>query len=122
MKGLKFAVAGAAVAGLIAMFVPVGGGFSMFKLLSLVAAWKAYLLVGGFALALVVAILGVAKPPFKAPLAGAALGGFLAAAFAGEIWETLPKIGDMPGALKLLPIATVLGIIVSGLALAKPEE
>ena len=125
MKGLKFAVAGAAAAGLLTMFIPIGEGpikMSMFGVLSLMAAWKAYLIVGGFGVALVVAILGITKPPFKAPLAGAALGGFAAASFAGEIWNTLPHIGDAPGILKLFPIALVVGLIVSGLALAKPEE
>jgi hypothetical protein len=126
MKGLKFAIAGAGVLGLLAMFIPIeimpGLSASLFAGRSGPEGWRVWLTLAGFLVPVIVAVLGITKPPFKAVFAGVALAGFAATAVAFQIWETLPKIGDMPGVMKLLPIATVLGIIVSGLALAKPEE
>jgi hypothetical protein len=81
------------------------------------------LVFGGLALALVMGIIGLTKPPFTQIHAILALVGFGLASFKLEIWNMLSHIGEIvkePKAL-ILMLCLVGGIVVSALAAAKPE-
>ena len=81
------------------------------------------LIFGGLALALVMGILGMTKPPFTQIHAILALVGFGLASFKMEIWNALKDIGNTvkePKGLILL-ICLIGGIVVSAMAAAKPE-
>ncbi len=80
------------------------------------------IMLAAFALPTLMGLMGVMKPPFQSWQAGISLAGFGVAAFRTKIWETLPKIGDQSGKGKAALILLVLGVVVSALALAKPED
>jgi hypothetical protein len=65
--------------------------------------------------------MGLAKPPFLQWQAIVATAGFALACVKFRIWDLLPHIADMPGKLAIVLIATVVGLVVSILAIAKPE-
>jgi hypothetical protein len=78
--------------------------------------------IGGFAVPLVMGVLGMTRPPFMRWQGLASLAGFAAIAIKGKIWEALPKIMDYPIKGKIGLVAVLGGVIVSALATARPEE
>jgi Na+/melibiose symporter-like transporter len=80
------------------------------------------IMLAAFALPTLMGLMGLMKPPMQAWQAGIALAGFGVAAVRGRIWETLPKIADYDGKGKAGLILLAVGVVVSALALAKPES
>lgn len=80
------------------------------------------LILGGFALPILMGLMGIMKPPMEAWQAAVALAGFVLVGVKIEIWKTLPKIMDAPTGGKLTMIAVVGGAVVSLLAAIKPES
>lgn len=88
-----------------------------------VAGAAGLMIFGGLALALVMGILGLTKPPFTQIHAILALVGFGLVAVKMEIWTLLSHIGEIvkePKGLIVL-ICIIGGIVVSAMAAAKPE-
>jgi len=83
---------------------------------------EAIILLGGFALPLLVGLMGVVRPPFQTWQAVVALVGFTVHAIRGRVWRTVPEFLHLGFSYKLVMIAIIGGVIVSGLALAKPEQ
>lgn len=123
MKNMKFAVLAFGLLGLLACFIPdhgssfwdahrapteMGGGVQI------------YLVMAGYVLATVMGAMGVAKG-FQRPQGIAALVGFafVLFKFRGVIIEALKHAG-LPG--RLMMISAIAGVVVSALALAKPED
>ena len=79
-------------------------------------------MVGCYAIAALMALASIAKPPAQSWHALLALAGFALAGIKRELWETLPKLTDQSTKFELELIAIVGGIVVSALALAKPES
>ncbi len=80
------------------------------------------IMLAAFGLPTLMGLMGVMKPPFQAWQAAISLAGFGVAAVRTKIWDLLPNIGDATGKGKAIMILTVLGVVVSALALAKPED
>jgi len=66
--------------------------------------------------------MGLSKPPFLQWQAIVSLAGFGLAFVKLEMWKALPHIADAPAKIAIFMIATVVGIVVSALAIAKPEN
>ena len=110
------------ILGVISLFIPMGDGIpSMFSLFMELDKVQIILMLAAFGLPAAMGAMGLAKPPFQMWQAVVALAGFALAAVKTKIWEGLPHIMDQPLPGKLMLIATLGGIIVSAIALAKPE-
>ena len=124
MKNIKFAVLACGLLGLIGCFLPMVSAEGMS-----ISFWdvhkapgegvQVYLVMAGYALAAVMGAMGAAKG-FKRPQGIAALVGFafVIFKFRGGFFDLLhAAIGA-----KLMFIAAIAGVVVSALALAKPED
>ncbi len=129
MKNLKFAVLACGLLGLLGCFLPMvsGGGMSMsfwdlHKLgdeLGGGGGVQVYLVMAGYALAVVMGAMGAAKG-FGRPqgIAAAAGFGFVIFKFRGGFFDLLKgAIGA-----KLMFVGALAGIVVAVLAAAKPED
>lgn len=74
-----------------------------------------------FALPVLMAVTGLARPPFLAWQAGVSLACFALAAFKLRIWNILEVIAVVPMGLRLIVAGAGLGVIVSVVAVLKPE-
>ncbi len=77
-----------------------------------------------FGLPVVMGLMGIAKPPFQAWQAGVSLACFALAAYKLTIWESIRFIfkDEVPTDLRLILIGTGLGVLVSVIAVLKPED
>jgi len=94
----------------------------MFAFLKLAGMGYLVPVLGGFVLAAVMGGMGLAKPPMQQWQAGAAAAGFGMVFVRLKFWQMIKGIGDAPLSGKLLIVAVLGGLIVSILALAKPES
>jgi hypothetical protein len=122
VKNLKLGVLAFAALGLLILL----SEFDMFKALlthPFEAGGFGLLVIGGFVLALVMGIMGLTKPPFTQINAILALVGFALPAIKLKVWEALIHIGDTAKDVKglLLVVAIIGGIVVSAMAVGKPE-
>ena len=123
MKNIKFAVLACGVLGLIACFLPMismeGMSISFWDAHKAPDGVQVYLVMAGYALAAAMGAMGAAKG-LKRPQAIAALVGFafVVFKFRGGFFDLLKAaIGA-----KLMFVAAVAGVVVSVLAIAKPED
>ena len=123
MKNIKFAVLACGVLGLIACFLPMismeGMSISFWDAHKAPDGVQVYLVMAGYALAAAMGAMGAAKG-LKRPQAIAALVGFafVVFKFRGGFFDLLKAaIGA-----KLMFVAAVAGVVVSALAIAKPED
>lgn len=79
------------------------------------------LMLAAYALPTAMALLAIARPPMQAWHGAMALAGFGIAAVRTRIWQTLPDVLDAPGKAQAAIALLVVGVIVSGLAMVKPE-
>ncbi len=114
MKNLKLAIllCGGALLGI---FVSEGLSFSE-------NAADTIIFLAAFALPTLMGLLALAKPPAQAWHGAIALAGFGVAAVRGKVWEQLSNFGELPGKEKAAAIILVVGIVVSILAMLKPEN
>lgn len=110
------------VLGLISTFIPIG------DLGTLVSSAndqqnKAELIVllAGFAVPVLVALMALTRPPMVVWQPAVALGAFALVAVKFHIWEYLPHVFSMPFTLKLFYGAQVGGIVCSAAAIARPD-
>jgi hypothetical protein len=123
VKNIKFAVLACGVLGLIGCFLPMvsaeGMHFSFWDAHKAPDGVQVYLVMAGYALAAVMGAMGAAKG-FKRPQGIASLIGFafVIFKFRGGFMDLLKAaIGA-----KLMFIAALAGVVVSVIALAKPED
>lgn len=121
MKNMKVLILVFGILGVISLFIPTEG-FTMFAFLKLAGMGYLVPVLGGFVLAAVMGGMGLAKPPMQQWQAGAAAAGFAMVFVRLKFWQMLKGIGDAPLSGKLLIVAVLGGLIVSILALAKPES
>ena len=109
------------VLGIASMFVPTEG-FTLFRFVN--AAGASYLLpvIGGFVLAAAMGAIGLAKPPFQSWQGAVAAAGFAAVFVRLEMWHLVDMIKAPMIGMKLVVVAVLGGLVVSILALAKPEK
>ena len=123
MKNLKIGILAFGILGVVALFIPQHG-FSLFSMLKLLGASYLVPVLGGFVVAAIMGILGMTKPPLLQWQAGVAAAGFAAVFVRMKFWEILKHFGsavkEVPSLL--LIIAVIGGLIVSIMALAKPES
>lgn len=116
MKYLKLGVLICGALGLAGMFM-IGIGAQL-------AGDKAntIILLVAFALPVLMAVTALARPPFQAWQAGVSLACFALVAYKLPIWDTIKAIGEAPTPLKLILVGAGLGVIVSVLAVLRPES
>jgi hypothetical protein len=120
MKNMKVLILVFGILGVISLFIPTEG-FTMFAFLKLAGMGYLVPVLGGFVAAAVMGGMGLAKPPMQQWQAGVAAAGFAAVFVRLKFWQMLKGIGDAPLSGKLLIVAVLGGLIVSIIALAKPE-
>jgi hypothetical protein len=120
MKNMKVLILVFGILGVISLFIPTEG-FTMFAFLKLAGMGYLVPVLGGFVLAAVMGAMGLAKPPMLQWQAGLAAAGFGMVFVRMKFWQMLKGIGDTPLSGKLLIVAVLGGLIVSIIALAKPE-
>lgn len=121
MKNMKVLILVFGILGVISLFIPTEG-FTMFAFLKLAGMGYLVPVLGGFVLAAVMGGMGLAKPPMQQWQAGLAAAGFAMVFVRLKFWQMLKNIGDAPLSGKLLIVAVLGGLIVSIIALAKPES
>ena len=121
MKNMKVLILVFGILGVISLFIPTEG-FTMFAFLKLAGMGYLVPVLGGFVLAAVMGGMGLAKPPMQQWQAGAAAAGFAMVFVRLKFWQILKGIGDQPLSGKLLIVAVLGGLVVSIIALAKPES
>jgi hypothetical protein len=75
-----------------------------------------------FALPVAMALIGLVKPPMQSWQAGVALAGFALAAWKLEIWRLIKELPEVPTEYQLMAIGAALGVILTVIAVLKPEE
>lgn len=121
MKNMKVLILVFGLLGVASLFIPMEG-FTMFAMLKALGMGYLVPVLGGFALAAIMGVLGLANPPAQQWQAIAAVAGFAVPAVRMKIWSGIVDglKGPLPG--KLMIIAILGGIVVSVLALMKPES
>ncbi|MEO8705680.1 MAG: hypothetical protein ABI867_36955 [Kofleriaceae bacterium] len=114
MKHLKLLILGCGAA-LLVIMITNGLNFEDNKIdtIIMLAAYGLPALMGAMALA---------KPPMQSWQAAIALSGFGVAAVRTRIWEQLPDLMDKTGKGKAVLALQVVGVLVSALAMMKPED
>lgn len=120
MKNMKVLILVFGILGVISLFIP-SGGFTTFALLKALGMSYLVPVLGGFVLAAVMGGMGLAKPPMQQWQAGAAAAGFAMVFVRFKFWQIFKGIGDAPISMKLMIVAVLGGLVVSIIALAKPE-
>ena len=78
--------------------------------------------LAAFALPTLMGLLATFKPPAQAWHGAIALAGFGTAAVRGKIWDQLSGFGEASGKGKAAMIILIVGVLVSILAMLKPES
>ena len=115
MKSLKLAVLVCGALGLAGL-VMVGLGAQLER-----DKANTILLLIAFAVPVLMAVAALAKPPFRVWQAGVSLACFALAAYKLQLWTTIKAIGEVPAAQKLVLVGAGLGVILSAIAVMKPE-
>lgn len=121
MKNMKVLILIFGILGVISLFIPTEG-FTMFAFLKLAGMAFLVPVLGGFVLAAVMGAMGLAKPPMQQWQAGVAAAGFAMVFVRFKMWQLIKGIGDAPLSGKLMVVAVLGGLVVSIIALAKPES
>jgi hypothetical protein len=123
MKGLKVGILVFAVMGLLTLVIPAGGHIPLFSAIKEPVDFLQFLIIFGLPCAM--AIMGITKPPMQMWQTAVAAGGFGFGFIKLEMWNVLKNIThifDIPGIhAKLVVFGILGGVIVSILALVKPE-
>ena len=75
-----------------------------------------------YALPIVMGLVALVKPPFAAWQAGVSLAGFALAAYKLRIWDTVRAFAEAPMGFKLMTFGAGIGVILTIVALMKPED
>ncbi len=121
MKVMKLLILLFGVIGLIGYIAPLDGR-SLFAETLRDEAVTAILVLTGFGVPAILAVLGIVKPPFQSWQAVAALAGFVFVGVKIRLWDMLPNIGETGVSGKVLLVASIGGLVVSAIAVAKPED
>ena len=114
MKNLKLVILACGGA-LLGMYISDGLNFSE-------NAADTIIFLAAFALPTLMGLMALLKPPAQAWHASIALAGFATAAVRGKVWDQLSGFGDLPGKGKAGAIILIVGVVVSVLAMLKPES
>jgi hypothetical protein len=115
VKNIKFAVLAFGVLGLVGLLMSdILGGLKH-------DAVNTILVLAGFAAPAAMAGMAL-KGPFQRWQAGVALAGFALVAIKLRVWQTIKFLSLLPMGLKLALVACVVGLIVSAIAVAKPDD
>ena len=82
---------------------------------------SAILVLAGFGLPVVMAVIGLVKPPLRAWQAAVTLAGFALAAFRLPIWNTIKLIAELPTEWRFMTAGAGLGVILALIAVIRPE-
>ena len=79
-------------------------------------------MIAAYALPILMGLVALAKPPFQAWQAGVSLAGFALAAYKLRIWDTIRAFGEAPTGFKLMTFGAGIGVILTIVAVMKPED
>jgi len=118
---MKLGILAFGVLGLVAAFLPIGDRGTLFSAANdQDGKAELIILIAGFAVPIVVALLAWTRPPMAVWQPAAALGAFALVAVKFHIWSYLPDVVSLPLALKLFYGAQVGGVVSSAVEIARP--
>ena len=79
-------------------------------------------MVAAYALPIVMALMALLKPPFQAWQAGVSLACFALATWKLRVWELVKELGSAPAGFQLMAIGAVVGVVLTVIAVMKPEQ
>jgi hypothetical protein len=79
-------------------------------------------MLAAYALPIVMGAIAFVRPPFQAWQAGVSLAGFALAAYKLRIWEVIRAFGEAPTGFKLMTFGAGIGVILTIVAVMKPED
>jgi hypothetical protein len=114
VKHLKLLILGVGAA-LLVLMISSGLNFEDNKVDTII-------MLAAYGLPTLMGLMGVVRPPLQSWQAAIALSGFGVAAVRTRIWEQLPELADKTGKGKAVLILQVVGVLVSAVAMLKPED
>ena len=79
-------------------------------------------MVAAYVLPIVMALLALVRPPFQAWQAGVSLACFALVTWKLQLWEMIRELGSAPGGFQLMAIGAVVGVVLTVIAVMKPED
>lgn len=79
-------------------------------------------MVAAYAVPIVMAIGALVRPPFQAWQAGVSLACFALATWKLRVWELIKDLGNAPAGFQLMSIGAVVGVVLTVIAVMKPEQ
>jgi hypothetical protein len=79
-------------------------------------------MVAAYALPIVMALMALLKPPFQAWQAGVSLACFALATWKLRVWELIRELSSAPAGFQLMAIGAVVGVVLTVIAVMKPEQ
>jgi len=116
VKFMKLGIVICGALGLVGMFM-----FGIGAMLEDKKAATIVMLIA-FGLPVVMAVMGLVKPPFQVWQAGVALSCFVLELFELKIWKVIEVFGKIPTYWQLMAVGAVLGAISSLIAVLRPES
>jgi hypothetical protein len=79
-------------------------------------------MVAAYAVPIVMALIALVRPPFQAWQAGVSLACFALATWKLRVWELIKDLGSAPSGFQLMAIGAVVGVVLTVIAVMKPEQ
>ncbi|CAN5920544.1 hypothetical protein BH11MYX3_BH11MYX3_21040 [soil metagenome] len=121
MKKLAFPIIAFSVLGLISLFVPMTPG-SMFQVFLEFDKFRLVLMIAAFVVPVVASVLALRAVRTESWHGIAALAGFAVATVKMELWSLVSNIGKLPGAMLVLTVAILGGVLCSLIAVASEPK
>lgn len=121
MKKLAFPIIAFSVLGLISLFVPMTPG-SMFQVFLEFDKFRLVLMIAAFVVPVVASVLALRSVRTESWHGIAALAGFAVATVKMELWSLVSNIGKLPGAMLVLTVAILGGVLCSLIAVASEPK
>lgn len=122
MKKLSLPILMCAVVGLTSMFLPNGGGPSMFGAFREFDSFRLVLMFLGFGLPAGLALWSLLGKPYQAWHGMVVMAGFAIVLVKAEVWTMFGKFTDLYLPMQLQAVAIVLGAVAAVVAYAKEAD
>ena len=122
MKKLALPIIAFSVLGLVSLFIPMSG-HSMFKVWLEFDRFRLVLIAAAFVVPIVASVLALRATRPESTHGIAALAGFAVATVKLELWSLISNITKLPGAMLVLTLAILGGVLCSLIAVAtEPKQ
>ncbi|MBA3461304.1 MAG: hypothetical protein H0T46_15180 [Deltaproteobacteria bacterium] len=117
MKKFALPIIAFSVLGLVSLFIPMGNG-SMFKVFLEFDRFRLVLILAAFLVPIVACVLALRATRPESWHGIAALAGFAVVTVKQQLWDLVSNITKLPGAMLLMTLAILGGVLCSLIAVA----